>query len=230
MSLSIVLLSGGIDSAVALAKVRAAGSDVEALLVDYGQRHGIELGRAQALAEHYGAKVTRVSVNLPAMRPGDALTGQASVPKRRSLQAIASSGVPATFVPGRNMVLLSLAFSLAAMRRADAVVMGATMADAVGYPDCRPRFVTDFSAAARAGLGSFIKLDAPWLYKTKAEVIAEGAALGVDFAGTWSCYAPSYELDHGLIKHCGVCDACTVRRAGFVAAGIVDPSDYAEAS
>ena len=230
MTLSIVLLSGGIDSAVALAKVRASGSDVEALLIDYGQRHGIELGRAQALAEHYGAKVTRVSVNLPAMRPGDALTGQASVPKRRSLQAIASSGVPSTFVPGRNLVLLSLAFSLAAMRGADAVVMGATMADAPGYPDCRPGFLDAFKWAAHAGLGNFTRLESPWVYKTKAEVIAEGAALDVDFAETWSCYAPSYDLARGTTEHCGVCDACTVRRAGFVAAGIVDPTDYAEAA
>lgn len=228
MTLSIVLLSGGIDSAVALAKVRASGSDVEALLVHYGQGHGIELSRAQALAEHYGAKVTRVSVNLPAMRPGDALTGQASVPKRRSLQTIASSGVPATFVPGRTLVLLSLAFSLAAMRGADAVVMGATMTDAPGYPDCRPGFLDAVKWAAHAGLGNFTRLESPWVYKTKAEVIAEGAALDVDFAATWSCYAPSYDLDHGLIKHCGICDACTVRRAGFVAAGIVDPTDYAE--
>ena len=223
MSLSIVLLSGGIDSAVALAKVRSSGSDVEALLIDYGQRHGIELARALALAEHYGAKATRVSVNLPAMRPGDALTGQAPVPKRRSLQTIASSGVPATFVPGRNLVLLSMAFSLAAMRGADAVVMGSTLTDAPGHPDCRPGFLDAFKWAAHAGLGNFTRLESPWVYQTKAEVIEEGAALGVNFAATWSCYAPSSD-----VRHCGICDACTVRRAGFVAAGIVDPTDYAE--
>jgi 7-cyano-7-deazaguanine synthase len=224
MTLSIVLLSGGIDSAVALAKVRASGSDVEALLIDYGQRHGIELALAAAFAEHYGAAITRVRVGLPAMRPSDALVGQASVPKRRSLQTIASSGVPPTFVPGRNMVLLSLAFSLASMRRADAVVMGATMADAPGYPDCRPGFLDAFTGAAHAGTGDFTRLMAPWVYKTKAAVIAEGAALGVSFAATWSCYAPSSD-----VRHCGVCDACVMRRAGFVGAGVVDPTDYAGA-
>lgn len=221
MTRSIVLLSGGIDSAVALAKVRASGSDVEALLVDYGQRHGIELARAAALAEHYGAAITRVSVNLPAMRPNDALVGQASVPKRRSLRTIASSGVPATFVPGRNLVLLSLGFSLAGMRNADAVVMGATLTDAPGHPDCRPGFLEAFKWAAHAGLGNFTRLESPWVYKTKAEVIAEGAALGVNYGATWSCYAPSSD-----VRHCGVCDACVMRRAGFATAGIVDPTEY----
>lgn len=220
--MNIVLLSGGLDSTVALAKVRADGIPCEALLIDYGQRHGIELARAASIAAHYNTPVTRVRVNLPAMRPGDALVGQAAVPKRRSLRTIATSGVPSTFVPGRNLVLLSLAFSLAGMRGADAVVMGATMADSVGYPDCRPRFVTEFGIAARAGMGSHIQLLAPWLYKNKHEVIVEGAALGVDFAATWSCYQPAGDV------HCGLCDACVVRRAGFVEAGIADPTAYAE--
>jgi len=218
---AIVLLSGGIDSAVALASLRAEGVACEALLVDYGQRHGIELARASALADYYETPVTRVSVNLPAMRPHDALIGQVAVPKHRSLRTIATAPRPATFVPGRNLVLLSLAFSLAAMRAAGRVVMGVTLSDAAGYADCRPRFVTEFAIAARCGTETFVQLDTPWLYRTKGAVIAEGARLGVDFAATLSCYQPGASG-----THCGCCDACVIRRHGFVDAGIVDPTIY----
>jgi 7-cyano-7-deazaguanine synthase len=101
--------------------------------------------------------------------------------------------------------------------------MGATMGDSVGYPDCRPGFLDAFKLAAHAGLANFTRMQTPWVYKHKHEVIVEGAELGLDFAATWSCYAPSSD-----VRHCGVCDACTVRRGGFVGAGIIDPTDYAE--
>ena len=223
MDRAVVLLSGGLDSAVALAKCRAEGSTCDALLIAYGQRHARELAYAEALAARYDATVTRVTVDLPLPPASNALTGSAVVPRRRSLRTIAESGPPPTFVPGRNLVLLSLAFSLAAAKQADRVVMGATLDDAAGYPDCRPRFLTEIDSAAKVGTGHHARLDAPWVYKTKAEVIAEGATLNVDFAGTWSCYQPSSDL------HCGVCDACVVRRAGFVRAGVADPTVYAEA-
>lgn len=222
MSSAVVLLSGGIDSTVALAKAVSEGRACHALLVEYGQRHIVELAHAERIAARYSAPVTRVSVGLPAMGPSDALVGATTVPTRRSLRAIATTPRPATFVPGRNLILLSLGYAFASARRLDAVVIGATLEDAVGYADCRERFLFEFEWAARCGTESSVRLDRPWTALRKSEVIREGARLGVYFAETLSCYQP----EDGI--HCGTCDACTVRRNGFREAGVSDPTEYRE--
>jgi 7-cyano-7-deazaguanine synthase len=226
---AVVLLSGGLDSTTTLAIARADGYACHALTVAYGQRHRIELEAAARVARALGAVEHRVlELDLAALG-GSALTDAAAeVPKDRPLDEIGATGdVPPTYVPARNTVLLALALAWAEALGARDLFLGVNVLDASGYPDCRPEFVAAFEAlagvATRAGAaGERIRVHAPLIALTKAEIIARGAALGVDYALTHSCYDPDPEGGA-----CGRCDACALRRKGFAEAGVPDPTRYA---
>ncbi len=224
MPLAVVLLSGGLDSTTAAAIAGADGFDVCALTVGYGQRHEVELAAARRVAAALGVAQHRfVSVDLAGFG-GSALVGAGAIPKDRSLAEIGAPGdVPATYVPARNTVLLALALAWAETLGARDLFIGVNVLDASGYPDCRPEFVAAFErlagVATRAG---GVRVHAPLIAMTKAEIIRRGLALGVDYALTHSCYDPA--PDGGA---CGRCDACLLRRKGFAEAGVADPTRYA---
>ncbi len=220
-----VLLSGGLDSATVLAMARAEGLECHCLTVDYGQRHRIELEAARAVARHLGAASHRVvRLDLRAIG-GSALTDDLEVPKDAEPGA---GGVPVTYVPARNTVLLALLLGLAEVIEAGQLFIGANAVDYSGYPDCRPAFLRTFerlaSLATRAGTeeGVRFRVRAPLLHLSKAAIIRLGTELGVDYGLTWSCYDPTPDG-----RACGRCDACTLRRRGFYEAGVPDPTPYA---
>ena len=220
-SRAVVLLSGGLDSATALAIAREQGFACHALSVDYGQRHGAELAAAQRVARAGGACEHRVMhVDLAGIG-GSALTDpDIAVPEQ------ASSGIPVTYVPARNTIMLSLALAWAEVLGARDVFIGVNVLDSSGYPDCRPEFIAAFQAlaalATRAGVeGSPCRVHTPLIGWNKAQIIREGIRLGVDYGQTVSCYQADAEG-----RACGRCDACRLRRAGFAAAQLPDPTRY----
>jgi 7-cyano-7-deazaguanine synthase len=223
---AVVLLSGGLDSATVLAIARDAGFAVHALSVDYGQRHRVELERAAAIAKSLGAvKHTIVRMDLRAIG-GSALTDAIDVPKDRSHDEI-GTGIPVTYVPARNTILLGLALGLAESAGAFDIFIGANVFDYSGYPDCRPEFLDAFerlanlatkAAVERAG---HFRLHGPLIQMTKAQIIQRGAKLGVDYSLTLSCYDPDADG-----RACGRCDSCQLRRKGFDEAGVQDPTQY----
>jgi 7-cyano-7-deazaguanine synthase len=223
---AVVLLSGGLDSATAAAWAKSEGYEVHALTVDYGQRHRHELAAATRVAKALGLASHRtVAVDLRALG-GSALTADVPVPKHRTLAAI-GSGIPVTYVPARNTVLLALAFAAAETLDAEAVVIGVNALDSSGYPDCRPAFVDAMKTVARQGTkrgaeGRPLDVLAPLLVDSKADIVRRGAALRVPFALTLSCYDP--EERAGTVRACGACDACLLRAKGFAEAGITDPA------
>ncbi|MBA4284496.1 MAG: 7-cyano-7-deazaguanine synthase QueC [Xanthomonadaceae bacterium] len=219
---AVVLLSGGLDSATALAIARADGYRCHALSVAYGQRHSAELDASVKVARRLGAASHRlIQVNLDLIG-GSALTDRAiAVPEG------ATPGIPITYVPARNTLFLSLAMGLAEVQGAEALYIGVNAVDYSGYPDCRPEFIAAFEKVAqlatRAGVeGGRLKIETPLISLSKAEIIRRGLALGVDFAETVSCYQADAE-GHA----CGRCDSCRLRRDGFAAAGVADPTRYA---
>ncbi len=226
MRRAVVLLSGGLDSATTLAVARQEGFTAYALSVDYGQRHRRELDCARCLAAALGAaQHTVVAVDLRAVG-GSALTDAIDVPKDRPDERI-SEGIPITYVPARNTVLLSLALGYAEVIEAFDLFIGANAIDYSGYPDCRPEFLAQFerlanlaTKAAVEGRGTF-HVHAPLLQLTKADIIHTGSRLGVDFALTLSCYDPDAEG-----RACGRCDSCRLRLKGFHEAGLSDPARY----
>jgi 7-cyano-7-deazaguanine synthase len=219
---AVVLLSGGLDSAVVLALARRDWDEVYALTVRYGQRHMIEIECARAVARDAGVREHRIlDVDLSSWG-GSALTGDGEVPKDRA-KPDAANDVPPTYVPARNTILLALALGWAEVLGAGAIYIGAHTQDAGGYPDTRPEYLEAFermsALATRAGLeGRGPRLLAPLVRMSKAEVIATGRSLGVDFAKTSSCYDP---LPSG--SPCGRCDSCRLRAKGFDEAGAADP-------
>ncbi len=222
MNKAVVLLSGGLDSATTLALARAAGHECHCLSLDYGQRHRAELAAAANVARALGAAAHRViALDLTAFG-GSALTDPGiAVPETPT------AGIPVTYVPARNTILLSLALAWAEVLGAQDVWFGANAVDYSGYPDCRPEFMRAFEAlanlATRAAVeGRRFTLHTPIIHLAKAEIIRRGAALGVDYAMTVSCYQAS-----GEGRACGRCESCRLRRAGFEAAGIPDPTRYA---
>jgi len=226
---AVCLLSGGMDSAVALAEAREAGFDTYALSVRYGQRHEVELEAAAHVAEALGATEHRVvTVDLSAIG-GSALTDDIEVPKDRP-EAEIGEGVPVTYVPARNSVFLSVALGWAEVLRARDIFCGVNAIDYSGYPDCRPVFLRAFeelatvATVAGADGGAEFRVTAPLLELTKAEIVTRGAELGVDFGMTHTCYDP-ISSDEGALA-CGSCDACTLRLAGFKEAEAVDPIPY----
>lgn len=218
---AVVLFSGGVDSTTALAIAKREGRDCYPLTVDYGQRHHAEVYAAMRLGDAMGESVHIVTVPALGELASSALTTRAiDVPKGRTAQVIAT-GIPATYVPARNTVLLALALALAESVGAQEIWTGFNVLDASGYPDCRPEFVRAFEALAQVATraGGF-RVRAPLIAMTKAETIEAGLALGVDYAMTHSCYDP---IDD---RACGRCDACHLRRKGFIDAGVADPTRY----
>jgi len=223
---AIVLLSGGLDSATALAVARRDGFDCFALTIAYGQRHAAELDAARRVAIHLGVVEHRVvPLDLRAFG-GSALTADLDVPKDRTTEAMAE-GIPVTYVPARNTVFLALALAWAEVRNSFDIYMGVNVVDYSGYPDCRPEFIAAFEGlanlATKAGVekrGRF-RIHAPLIQLSKVEIIRLGLSLGVDYGLTHSCYDPS--IDGAA---CGRCDSCQLRRAGFEAAGVPDPTRY----
>lgn len=222
---TIVLLSGGLDSATVLALCRSEGKECHALSFRYGQRHEAELVAAARVARRQGAASHRVAAIDVACLAGSALTGGGEVPKGRGEVEI-GQGIPATYVPARNTLFVAHALALAESTGAAEIALGINALDYSGYPDCRPEWLSAMQEVARLGtkvgvLGDPVKLSAPLLAMSKADIIRAGTALGVDYAVTLSCYDPAGE---GLA--CGACDACVLRRRGFEQAGVPDPTRY----
>lgn len=222
---AIVLLSGGLDSATVLAIARDRGYSCHALAFDYGQRHRHELEACKRVASTLGAASHRVfSLDATAFA-GSALTDNIAVPKDRNETEMTE--IPATYVPARNLVFLSVALAYAESLSATDIFIGVNAIDYSGYPDCRPAFIESFThtanLATKLGVdGNAIRIHTPLMEMTKAQIITIGTELGVDYALTHSCYDPSAE---GLA--CGRCDSCVLRRNGFEQAGIPDPTRYA---
>lgn len=221
MSRAVVLLSGGLDSATALAIARAAGHDCHALSLDYGQRHRAELVAAARVAAALGAAEHRVMRLDMGGYAGSALTdARVAVPESPS------EGIPVTYVPARNTIMLALALGWAEVLDADAIYIGVNALDYSGYPDCRPEFVGAFQlladlATKRAVEGRPIRVEAPLILLSKAQIIQQGRVLGVDYGLTVSCYQADADG-----RACGRCDSCRLRRAGFIQAGLNDPTRY----
>jgi len=218
---AVVLLSGGLDSATVLAMAREAGYECYALSIHYGQRHSIELEAAAKIARVFGAKDHRImGVDLAGIG-GSALTDAAiGVPNEPT------AGIPVTYVPARNTLMLSLALGWAEVLEAQHLYIGVNALDYSGYPDCRPEFVAAFQHLADVGTkagveGRGVRLVAPLLHWSKARIIQEGVRLGVDYSLTVSCYQAD---PNG--RACGVCDSCRLRREGFYAAGVPDSTRY----
>ncbi len=217
---AVVLVSGGMDSVATLAIARAQGFDCHALSVDYGQRHHAELDAARRNAAALGAvahKVVHIDLR---MLGGSALTDDIAVPET------ASVGIPVTYVPARNTIMLSVALGWAEVLGAHDLFCGVNAVDYSGYPDCRPEFIRAFeqlaNLATKAGVeGTCFRVHAPLMAMSKADIVRTGLAHGVDFANTVSCYQADAE---GLA--CGRCDACRLRRQGFLDAGVPDPTRY----
>jgi 7-cyano-7-deazaguanine synthase len=221
MRRAVVLLSGGLDSATALALARRDGFTCHTLSVAYGQRHSAELVAAARLSPLLGAVEHRVMhVDLAGIG-GSALT-DASIPVPED----GGPGIPVTYVPARNTMMLALALGWAEVLGATDLFVGVNAVDYSGYPDCRPEFVAAFerlaNLATRAGVeGGVFRVHAPLIDWSKARIIAEGVALGVDYSATVSCYRANARLEA-----CGACDSCRIRREGFAAAGVPDPTRY----
>jgi 7-cyano-7-deazaguanine synthase len=217
---AVVLLSGGLDSATALAIAREHGFICHALSVDYGQRHLAELEAVRRIASEAGCEHRIMRVDLAGIG-GSALTDPSiKVPEHPT------SGIPITYVPARNTIMLALALAWAEVLQARDIFVGVNVLDSSGYPDCRPEFIAAFGAlaalATKAGVeGNPCKVHTPLITLTKAQIIREGTRLGVDYAQTVSCY----QADEAG-RACGRCDSCRLRREGFKAAGLPDPTRY----
>ncbi|MBB3763983.1 7-cyano-7-deazaguanine synthase QueC [Sphingomicrobium lutaoense] len=223
-SKAIVLLSGGLDSMVCAGLAREAGHDVHALTIDYHQRHRIELDAAKRIAETVGVADHVVLPLDLSVFGGSALTDDIDVPKDG-----VGEDIPVTYVPARNTVFLSLCLAFAEARGARDIYIGVNSLDYSGYPDCRPQFISAFqqlaTLATKAGdEGETFRINAPLQEMTKADIALEAQRLGLDAGMSWSCYDPA---PGGL--HCGTCDSCRLRRAGYEQAGIPDPTRYAAA-
>lgn len=220
MKKAVVLLSGGMDSAAVVAMAREQGFAVYALSVHYGQRHTSELDAAATVAQALGAHAHKaVKVDLRSIG-GSALTSDIDVPDA------GGEGIPITYVPARNTIMLSVALGWAEVLGASDIFCGVNAVDYSGYPDCRPEFITAFEAlanlATKAGVeGAGIRIHAPLQFLSKADIVSEGVRLGVDFGLTVSCYQAD-----SMGRACRKCDACQLRAQGFDAAGVVDPTRY----
>lgn len=219
---AVVLLSGGLDSATTLAIARSEGHDCHCLSIDYGQRHRAELDAASRVARAQGAashKVVRIDLGSIG---GSALTDRSIAVPVDGVQP----GIPVTYVPARNTIMLAVALAEAEVRGAGHIWFGANAVDYSGYPDCRPEYMRAFEALANLATkaaveGSPLRLHTPIIDLSKAEIIRRGIALGVDYALTVSCYQADEEG-----AACGVCDSCRLRRAGFEQSGMADPTRY----
>jgi 7-cyano-7-deazaguanine synthase len=224
---AIVLLSGGLDSATCLALARAAGFRCHALSFSYGQRHAVELDAARRVASALGAVSHRiVEIDLRVFG-ASALTADIPVPKHADVAEVGISGIPITYVPARNTIFLSFALAWAEVLGASDIFIGVNALDYSGYPDCRPDYIAAFEHMANLATKAAVEgpmritIHTPLITLTKADIIRRGAALGVDYSLTTSCYDPS-----PAGEACGACDSCLLRRKGFAEAGIADPVPY----
>ncbi len=222
---AIVLLSGGLDSATCMAIAKSEHFELHALSFDYGQRHRVELAAAKRVARFFSAAQQRVIRIDGAAVAGSSLTSSKPVPKNRTAHRIAA-GTPNTYVPARNTIFLSYALAFAETLGSCDIFIGVNALDYSGYPDCRPEFIAAFervaNLATKAGVeGCRMTIHAPLVNLTKAQIIRRGAALGVDYSITHSCYDP---LASGAA--CGSCDSCVLRKKGFREAGVEDPTTY----
>jgi 7-cyano-7-deazaguanine synthase len=225
MKRAVILISGGLDSATTLAISVRDGFEPYALSFDYGQRHRIELKAAQRVAASLGAREHRIAAIDLRVFGGSALTDEIAVPKNRDIRT--SDKIPVTYVPARNTIFLSYALAWCEVLAAEDIFIGANAVDYSGYPDCRPAFLSAFeqlaAVATKAGVeGNRFRIHAPLILMSKADIIRQGAELGVDFSITHSCYDPATD---GLA--CGECDSCRIRLEGFRSAGLDDPIPYA---
>ena len=217
---AVVLVSGGLDSVTALAMAKDSGFDCHALSVDYGQRHHSELDAAIRVTDAAGVPLKVLSLDLRAIG-GSALTDSIAVPEA------VTSGIPVTYVPARNTIMLSLALAHAEVLGAGDIFIGVNAVDYSGYPDCRPAFIEAYQRMAQLATkaaveGREMTIHTPLIDLTKAEIIQQGMELGVDYSMTVSCYQAD-----GAGRACGVCDSCRIRREGFTVAGLPDPTRYA---
>ena len=223
---AVVLLSGGLDSATVLAIAREAGFEVYALSFSYGQRHVWELEAAKRVAQAGGAAAHRIAQIDLRIFGGSALTSEIAVPKGRNVAEM-SHGIPVTYVPARNTIFLSFALAWAEVLGSSDVFIGVNALDYSGYPDCRPEFIEAYEAmanlATRAGVEGRqrLKIHTPLIALSKAQIIAEGLRLGVDYGLTSSCYDPAADG-----APCGQCDSCLLRKKGFGENGMSDPLKY----
>ncbi len=223
---AVILLSGGVDSTTAMAFAKQEGYEIFGLSFRYGQLHTLELEAAQRVAKALGAKEhLMIDIDL-AKVGGSALTDQIDVPKARTEKEMARD-IPATYVPARNTIFLSLALAWAEVLEASDIFIGVNALDYSGYPDCRPEYIEAFermaNLATKMGVEgrTQIKIRTPLIHMTKSEIIQKGIELGVDYSMTHSCYDPSSDG-----TACGQCDSCLLRKKGFREAGIKDPIDY----
>jgi 7-cyano-7-deazaguanine synthase len=219
---AVILLSGGLDSATCLAIAAHRGFDCYALAVDYGQRHSSELEAAKAVAESFCAEIKIVNLDLRTFG-GSALTDDIDVPEEEV------DGIPVTYVPARNTIMLSMALAWAEVLRAGDIFIGVNAVDYSGYPDCRPEFINAFeemaNLATKTGVeGHRLIIHTPLIDLSKAEIIRQGNSLGVDYSLTESCYQADKQG-----RACRVCDSCRIRAAGFKSAGVNDPTHYQSA-
>jgi len=218
---AVILLSGGLDSATTLALARRDGYDCYCLSLDYGQRHRAELDAAARVAQSLGAAAHRVlQLDLTAFG-GSALTDP-----NLAVPTAPSAGIPITYVPARNTIMLSLALAWSEVLSARDIFIGANAVDYSGYPDCRPEFIAAFETLANLATkaaveGAHCHIHAPLINMSKAQIIQQGQALGVDYGLTVSCYQADADG-----RACGACDSCQLRRQGFATAGIPDPTRY----
>ena len=221
ISRSVVLLSGGMDSATVLALASQAGEECYALSFDYGQKHNAELSAARAIATQLKAKEHRI-INIDMAQLGGSALTDAAI----DVPVAGGEGIPVTYVPARNTVFLSLGLAWAEVLEADAIYVGVNAVDYSGYPDCRPEYIAAFQVMAnlatkRTTEGRGVEIRTPLIAMSKADIVRTGQELGVDFAQTVSCYSAD---ESGAA--CGHCDACELRRQGFAAAGLADPTRY----
>ena len=222
MSKAVILASGGLDSCVTAAVAQAEGHELYFLTIDYGQRHRVEVACAQRLAHFFHVSGHRILQLDLRVFGGSALTTELPVPTDRSADD-RDHGIPATYVPARNTIFLSLALAYAEVLQASSIYFGANIRDYSGYPDCRPEFIQAFMEVARLGTrlgmeGHPVEVRAPLLFLTKSEIIQKGKALGVPFHLTTSCYNPGPQG-----QPCRHCDSCLIRQEGFEGVGMSDP-------
>lgn len=219
---AVILLSGGLDSTTCLAIARDAGFECFALSVAYGQRHAAELSASRRIAQDFGVREHRLASVSLGQFGGSALT-DATI---RIPTSGIEPGIPSTYVPARNTVMLSMALAWAEVLGSSDIFIGVNAVDYSGYPDCRPEYIRAFETmanlATRSGVeGARMRIHTPLMHLSKAEIIRRGIALGVDYSATVSCYQASEDG-----QACGLCDACRLRREGFRAAGVLDPTAY----